>query len=63
MIDYLALTIGHALLAIALLRLFPRDGLDVDPVLERFAKDAREHRKSQRRRAKDAYGAEDEIQP
>ncbi|TAD82696.1 MAG: hypothetical protein EAY70_03140 [Sphingomonadales bacterium] len=33
MIDYLALSIGHGLLAIALLRLVMRDSLDTDPLI------------------------------
>jgi len=33
MIDYFALALGHGLLAIALLRLMLRDGLDADPLI------------------------------
>lgn len=37
MIDYLSLAVGHALLAIALLRLVMREELDVDPKLQEYA--------------------------
>lgn len=33
MIDYFALALGHGLLAIALLRLMLREGLDADPLI------------------------------
>ncbi len=33
MIDYFALALGHGLMAIALLRLVWRDGLDIDPLI------------------------------
>ncbi|MEL6529584.1 MAG: hypothetical protein AAGK01_07130 [Pseudomonadota bacterium] len=33
MIDYFALALGHGLMAIALLHLVMRDGLDVDPLI------------------------------
>ncbi|MEM8724201.1 MAG: hypothetical protein AAGE86_01640 [Pseudomonadota bacterium] len=33
MIDYFALALGHGLMAIALLRLVWRDGLDKDPLI------------------------------
>ena len=46
MIDYIALSIGHFLLAIALLRLVMRDGLDVDPLLARFKEREEERRKA-----------------
>ena len=46
MIDNIALFIGHLLLAIALLRLVMRDGLDVDPLLARFKADEDERRKA-----------------
>ena len=51
MIDNIALFIGHLLLAIALLRLVMRDGLDVDPLLARFKAD-----EDERRKAKSASG-------
>ena len=34
MIDYISLALGHALLAVAFLRLVMREELDVDPELE-----------------------------
>ncbi len=34
MIDYFALALGHGLMVIALLRLFMRDALDADPLIE-----------------------------
>ena len=46
MIDYLALSIGHGLIAIALLRLVMRDGLDVDPFLQAFKPKASGRRKA-----------------
>lgn len=48
MIDYLALFIGHGLLAIAFARLVMRDGLNVDPLLDRFKKRGVERRKARR---------------
>ena len=44
MIDYLALAIGHGLLALALLRLVMRKDLDVDPLLDGFKQEARKRR-------------------
>ncbi len=68
MIDYIALSIGHGLIAIALLRLVMRDGLDVDPLLESFREKERERRKARsnagraaRRRSKPEAG--DASQP
>ncbi len=46
MIDYIALSIGHGVLAIAFLRLVMRDGLDVDPLLDGFKQAALERRKA-----------------
>ena len=46
MIDYISLTLGHALLAIALLRLVMRDELDVDPELEAHADKLRAEREA-----------------
>ena len=46
MIDYISLALGHALLAIALLRLVMRDGLDVDPELEAHAEKLRAEREA-----------------
>jgi len=34
MIDYFALALGHGLMAIALLRLVWREGLDIDPLID-----------------------------
>lgn len=34
MIDYFALALGHGLMVVALLRLFMRDALDADPLIE-----------------------------
>ncbi|BDI59963.1 hypothetical protein [Qipengyuania nanhaisediminis] len=42
MIDYLSLSIGHALLAFALIRLVMRDDLDSDPVIGASEKARRE---------------------
>ena len=36
MIDYIALTIGHGLLAYAIWHLCMRDGVDADPLIEEF---------------------------
>ena len=44
MIDYISLALGHALLAIALLRLVMREELDVDPDLEAHAEKLRAER-------------------
>ena len=46
MIDYLALSIGHGLLAIGFLRLVMREGLNVDPLLERFRQTEKARRKA-----------------
>ena len=46
MIDYISLALGHGLLAIALLRLVMRDGLDVDPELEAHAEKQRAEREA-----------------
>ncbi len=46
MIDYFALALGHGLIAIALLRLVLRDGLDVDPLISTIAAKTAENRKS-----------------
>ena len=46
MIDYLSLIIGHALLAIAFLRLVMRDDLDVDPELQSYADKAEAEREA-----------------
>ncbi|MCU0949336.1 MAG: hypothetical protein MUF47_14000 [Porphyrobacter sp.] len=46
MIDTLALALGHGLLAIAMLRLVMRDGLDEDPLLGELAAEASNNRKA-----------------
>ncbi|QUL37113.1 hypothetical protein [Erythrobacter sp. JK5] len=40
MIDYFALALGHGLMAVALLRLFFRPDLEVDPLLRDLADEA-----------------------
>lgn len=45
MIDYLALTIGHGLLALAFWRLFLRDSVDRDPLLEQIRQAEADNRK------------------
>ncbi|MEM9310726.1 MAG: hypothetical protein AAGA34_04705 [Pseudomonadota bacterium] len=60
MIDYIALSIGHGLLALAFLRMVMRDGLDVDPLLDRLRQSARARRQDRaraRRRAPDEDAA------
>lgn len=61
MIDYFALALGHGLIAIALLRLVLRDGLDADPLIGDIKAETSVHRKAtsiagrnEARRAKDA---------
>lgn len=46
MIDYLALALGHGLLAIALLRLVMRAGLDEDPLIAAIRKAGADERKA-----------------
>ena len=48
MIDYLALAIGHGLLAIGFLRLVMRDGLNIDPLLDSFKQRASQRRNARR---------------
>ncbi|MEO0419379.1 MAG: hypothetical protein AAF249_10970 [Pseudomonadota bacterium] len=48
MIDYLALSIGHGLLAVAFFRLVLRDGLDLDPLLAAFKRREAERREARR---------------
>ncbi len=69
MIDYIALSIGHGVLAIALLRLVMRDGLDVDPLLDGLRQAALERRKARvdarrakRRGARDTKPADPQTQ-
>ena len=60
MIDYLALTIGHGLLAFALWHLVLRDGLDADPLLENLKADEQANRK---RKVAHGETGEDRTQP
>ena len=46
MIDYLALALGHGLLAIALLRLVLRADLDADPLIREIAETTTSNRKA-----------------
>jgi hypothetical protein len=46
MIDHFALALGHALLAVAMLRLVMRPGLDTDPLIEEIAGEAEGNRKA-----------------
>jgi hypothetical protein len=45
MIDYFALALGHGLLAIALLRLVMREGLDDDPLIAAITSETAGNRK------------------
>ena len=46
MIDYFALALGHGLLAIALLRLMLREGLDADPLIGAIRSETAANRKA-----------------
>lgn len=46
MIDTFALALGHGLLAVALMRLVLRDGLDVDPLLDDIKSETAGNRKA-----------------
>jgi hypothetical protein len=46
MIDYFALALGHSLLAVALLRLVMRDGLDSDPLIGALKDETADNRKA-----------------
>ncbi|MDJ0978304.1 MAG: hypothetical protein QNI87_07190 [Erythrobacter sp.] len=48
MIDYIALSIGHGLLALAFLRLAARGQVDVDPLLEKLRKTNQQRQASRR---------------
>lgn len=67
MIDYLALAIGHGLLAIALLRLVLRPGLDEDPLIAAIREEGESDRKAKssagRNAARRAKGADGEAPP
>ncbi|PKP95170.1 MAG: hypothetical protein CVT75_03190 [Alphaproteobacteria bacterium HGW-Alphaproteobacteria-14] len=54
MIDYFALALGHGLIAIALLRLVLRDGLDADPLIEQMTSDTKANRKAKSVTARNA---------
>lgn len=65
MIDYFALALGHGLIAIALLRLVLRDGLDADPLLADIAAETADNRKAAsiagRNAARRARGGDAEL--
>lgn len=67
MIDYFALALGHGLLAIALLRLVLRDGLDNDPLIGQLKGEAADNRKATssagRNAARRTRGSGDEGDP
>lgn len=46
MIDYFALALGHGLMAIALLRLVMKPGLDEDPLIAAIKDETQENRKA-----------------
>ncbi len=63
MIDYFALALGHGLIAIALLRLVLREGLDADPLIGSITSEAADNRKASsvagRNAARRAKGADE----
>lgn len=63
MIDYFALALGHGLIAVAMLRLVLREGLDSDPLIEQIKAEAQENRKATsiagRNAARRARGADE----
>lgn len=68
MIDTLALALGHGLMAIAMVRLMLRKGLDEDPLLEELAAQTSTNRKaasasgrSAARRERTAIGAQEDA--
>jgi hypothetical protein len=70
MIDTLALALGHGLMALAMLRLLLRPGLDEDPLLEEIAAEMNSKReaasaagRAAARRARSGEGAEAEETP
>lgn len=67
MIDYFALALGHGLIAIALLRLVLRDGLDADPLIGSITAEAADNRKASsvagRNAARRAKGADESHLP
>jgi hypothetical protein len=60
MIDTLALALGHGLMAMAMLRLVMRKGLDDDPLLEEIAADTISNRKAARVARRDQGNADSE---
>lgn len=60
MIDYLALAIGHGLLAIGFLRLVMREGLNTDPLLDGFKQRDTERRKARRAAAQARLDADED---
>ena len=54
MIDYFALALGHGLLAIALLRLMLRKGLDHDPLIDQITSEARGNREANSSKGRNA---------
>lgn len=48
MIDHFALALGHGLLAIAMLRLVMRAGLDADPLIDALKTEAEDKRRTSR---------------
>lgn len=65
MIDTFALALGHGLLAVAMMRLVLREGLDVDPLLDDIKSETAGNRKAasalgrnEARRARGEHGAE-----
>ena len=54
MIDYFAYALGHGLLAIALLRLMLRDGLDADPLIGKLKAETEGNRKANRASGRNA---------
>ncbi len=66
MIDYFALALGHGLLAIALLRLVMRDGLDKDPLIGSIKDETQANRQATSvagRNATRREKPEDEVEP
>ena len=54
MIDYFALAFGHGLIAVVLLRLVLRDGLDVDPLIAVITAETAANRKANSRSGRTA---------
>jgi hypothetical protein len=52
MIDHIALALGHGLMVVALLRLFMRDALDADPLIEGIKAEDAARRKAARTAAR-----------